>query len=146
MIVAIKTFRESAQETLAQAELQQIFKAVESYLIDANDVYPADVNRALPPGIEQYLGAGQWPDAHWPGSVYDWDNIISPSQSPVEKYVQISIRFCPLDEPTQCQFPNEDWAIGFDYYSSAYYCIEGPCRSHSSKSLNWPGYCFNCAN
>ena len=117
--------------------------ALEMYISSNNNGnYPDDVDRDLPSGVEQYLGAGQWPNAPWPGSIYDWDNWTDPVTG--QKIYQISIRFCPLGQPDQCRFPDRPWAANFDYYSSAYWCILGPCRAHISKPINHPGYCLNC--
>lgn len=135
--------RKAAYTSRAKAEFRAVAVALEQYALD-NGGYPADVNRDLPPGLESYLSTGDWPKAPWPGSVYDWDNW-SPSNltyDPKVQTYQISIRFCTT--PTTCNFPNEPWAAGFDYYSAAYYCIAGSCRAHSSKPLSHPGYCINC--
>lgn len=126
-----------ARYTRAKAELNEVAKAAQMYAIEHGD-YPADVDRAIPPGIQEYLGPGEWPDAPWKGSVYDWDNV------PEHGYVQISIRFCPLGVPAECNFPVEDWAKNFDYHSSVYYCMRGPCRAHPNKSITHPALCINC--
>jgi len=107
------------------------------YLIDHN-VYPADVNRNVPAGMEQYLTGGSWPDGPWPGSVYDWDNIIG-----ADPYIQISLRFCDING-NHCHFPDEEWAEDFDAQSAMFLCFEGACRSHSSRPVDHPGYCLNC--
>jgi len=135
--------RKAAYVARAKAELRNVAVALERYAID-NGGYPADVNRNLPPGLEAYLPAGQWPAAPWPGSVYDWDNW-SPSNlsyPPYTQTYQISIRFCT--NPSTCTFPSEAWATNFDYYSAAYYCVSGSCRAHSSRPVTHAGYCFNC--
>ena len=135
--------RKAAYVARAKAELRNIVVALERYAID-NGGYPADANRNLPPGLEAYLPAGQWPQAPWPGSGYDWDNW-SPSNlsyPPYTQTYQISIRFCT--NPSTCTFPSEAWATNFDYYSAAYYCVSGSCRAHSSRPVTHAGYCFNC--
>jgi len=138
--------KNDAYTVRAKTELKEISDALELYADDNNGNYPADADRGLPPGIEKYLGPGNWPAAPWPGSVYDWDSWAPSDLSypPYAQIYQISIRFCPLNEPTQCQFPDEPWAQNFDYYSSVYYCVQGPCRSHSSQPVDHPGYCVNC--
>jgi len=138
--------REAAYFTRAKAEFKSIATAIELYTNATGSSYPGDVNRGLPPGLEVYLAPGEWPQAPWQESVYDWDawapgDLSHPPQTQV---YQISVRFCPLGEPTQCNFPNEEWAEGFDYYSAVYYCFDGPCRSHSSQPIDHPGYCINC--
>lgn len=137
--------REAAYFSRTKAETREVATALEMY---ANNYggYPPDANRDLPSGLQAYLAGGNWPKAPWPGSVYDWDNW-APSDltyDPKQQVYQISIRFCPLNQPTQCQFPNQPWAAGFDYYSAVYYCVSGPCRPHSSQPVNYPGYCINC--
>lgn len=135
--------KKKAYESRAKAELRSIRSALEMYALD-NGRYPPDANRDLPPGLEKYLASQDWPKAPWPGSVYDWDNWAAGdlSYGPNVATQQISVRFCTTT--TNCQFPNEPWAANFDYYSAAYYCISGSCRSHSSKPITHPGYCLNC--
>jgi len=130
-----------ARLSRAKAELSQIAKATLQLVIEQNGTWPPDVDRDIPPGIQQFLGPGTWPNAPWPGSVYDWDAFTGSDGKPVS---QISIRFCPLGQPTQCAFPREPWAESFDYYSSVYYCMQGICRAHPGQSDNHPGYCVNC--
>ena len=134
--------RSSAAFARAQIEFKSIATAIELYTEDNGGVFPADVNRGLPPGIEVYLSGGEWPNAPWSGSVYDWDNFTDPDTG--ETIMQVSVRFCPLNHSELCKFPPEPWAANFDYYSSVYYCLQGRCRSHSSKPINHPGYCINC--
>jgi prepilin-type N-terminal cleavage/methylation domain-containing protein len=132
---------EKARMSRASVELTEISKATYQYVIDAGGAWPADVDRAIPPGVEAYLGPGNWPDAPWPGTVYDWDAFVG---SDGKQVYQISIRFCPIGHPELCTFPDEDWAEDFDYYSSAYHCIQGKCRSHPSMPDTHPGHCLNC--
>lgn len=138
--------RESAYFARTQAELKSMAVALELYANSTGGTYPPDANRDLPPGLEAYLAPGEWPDAPWPGSVYDWDAWASGDLDypPFEQVYQLSVRFCPLGAPTQCQFPNEAWAEDFDYYSAVYYCVAGPCRAHSSQPVDHPAYCLNC--
>jgi prepilin-type N-terminal cleavage/methylation domain-containing protein len=135
--------RKAAYTARAKAELKNIAIAMERFAID-NGGYPADANRGLPNGLEQYLGGGSWPNAPWPNTVYDWDNWNSAAldYDPKVQTYQISVRFCTT--PSNCKFPDEPWAANFDYYSAAYYCVSGSCRSHSDMPLNHPGYCINC--
>jgi len=134
---------EKAREARADAELNQIYDATYHWLIDRGGTeWPADVNRGMPPGIEEYLGPGSWPDAPFNEvAEYDWDAFTGSDGKPV---YQISIRFCPLGQPSQCKFPDLPWAADFDYHSSYYFCIEGRCRAHPGKPDNHPGYCMNC--
>jgi hypothetical protein len=107
--------------------------------------YPPDTSRDIPPGLEEFLAPGIWPDAAWEGGVFDWENWEDPV-NPDQRILQISIRFCPVGQPAQCKFPQADWAMGFDINSSVYYCVEGACRAHLSRPINHPGYCVNCQN
>lgn len=130
--------KEMARFVRAKKELETIAGSLESYLND-NEQYPADVNRGLPSGIEQYLPEGDWPEGPWLGSVYDWDNWIIDE----EKIYQVSLRTCDYNtDPENC----EKWMIfpSFDKWSAIYYCIQGECRAHSAKPVDHPGFCINC--
>jgi len=152
LFVSLWKAHDSAYYTRSKAELSQIAKAIELYLMDNEYDYPSDVDRGLPNGIEEYISSNpDWPNAPWPGSFYDWDYWDSDgsnpdagtlSYSPDGEVYQISVRFCPLDDPANCKFPDEPWASGFDYYSSAYWCIAGPCRAHGSKPADHPSCCI----
>jgi len=138
--------REDTYLNRAKAEFVSIFQALELYHEDIG-VYPADTDRDIPPGLEVYLQPGLWPDAAWPGSVFDWDNWSSGdlAYSPKEQVYQISVRFCPIGGPlSACRFPQEPWAESFDVQSAVYFCVQGPCRSHASEPVSHPGYCVNC--
>jgi general secretion pathway protein G len=141
----VKHGRQQAYFTRTKCEMRSFHTALEMWMgMNGFSTYPADADRNIPPGLEEYLAGGDWPDAAWPGSVYDWDNWDDPD-NPGQKIYQLSIRFCPLGQPSNCRFPEFDWAEDFDYYSSVYYCISGNCRSHISRSADHPGYCVNCA-
>lgn len=142
IFIAVNKARENAYMAAAQKEIFSIATAIEFYMDDYGD-YPPDVNRDIPPGLEEYLGPGAWPKAPWPGSVYDWDVWDDPD-NPGEKIYQISIRFCEIDQPSTCRFPDKPWAEDFDIVSSVYYCISGACRAHGSYPADHPGYCINC--
>jgi len=136
--------RDKAMFDRTIAEFRSIYTALELYA-DANQgQYPPDANRNLPPGIQAYLGPGVWPQAPFPNAVYDWDAWAPSDLSfpPFQQVYQISVRFCTA--PNVCTIPNEPWAAGFDYYSALYYCIQGPCRAHSSQPVSHPAYCVNC--
>ncbi len=136
------TVRDKADLAQATVELKSVHNSLIQYRNEYGD-YPADANRNIPPGLEEFLAPGIWPDAAWPGSVFDWDNWTDPDD-PDKQIMQISIRFCPIGQPTQCKFPRADWASSFDINSAVYYCVEGACRSHINKPINHPGYCVNC--
>lgn len=151
VIAEISEVRKRTIYVRALSELRAIETALFLYR-DANDqAFPADVNRAVPPGLEAYLhnprDIDDWPDAPFKGSVYDWDNWAPSDLSypPYEQVYQISIRFCDVfGWGATCHYPNEPWAVGFDNYSALYRCIQGPCRSHPDKHPNHPGHCVNC--
>lgn len=142
-VFATRMSRENAYYSRAALETTEIAKSLLLYLQD-NGSYPADANRDLPPGLEAYLPAGDWPNGPWPGSVYDWDNWNDPS-NPGQKIYQISIRFCPIGGPLgACQFPKTSWAADFGVNSSVYYCLSGACRAHAGEPVGYPGKCLNC--
>lgn len=143
VLASVNSARDSAYFARTQKEVRSMADAIWLYQLENGD-YPPDANRNIPPGIEQYLGSGDhWPDAPWPDSVYDWDNW----EVGGEDIFQISIRFCPQGGTIdQCNFPEEDWASDFEVNSAVYYCLEGPCRSHASEPVDYPGYCMNCGD
>lgn len=139
--------KDRAYALRAQGELITMANAVKLYVQEYNE-YPADVNRSLPPGIEQFIGAGQinssWPAAPWPGSVYDYENWDGGDT------IQVSIRFCNAGDDATCKASAQKFLKGlveqsvldsWDSHSSVYYCIkEGSCRSHSDRPANHPGF------
>jgi len=146
-LLALQNFRNPTEDVLyarAETETKTMHKAIEIYRI-YNSTYPSDVDRDIPPGIEPWLSTndGQnWPNAPWPGSVYDYDAFISDG----EPTYQVSIRFCPEEQPDECSFPKTDWAEDFDIDSSVYYCISGNCKAHPTQPADHPGRCINCNN
>lgn len=134
----LSSARNHAYGKRAHLEFRAFETAMYRYLLDNNDVYPPDVSRNIPAGLEGYLSGGSWPDGPWPISVYDWDNIGG-----ANPYIQISLRFCNLSG-SECNFPDEDWATGFDSKSAMYYCFQGTCKSHPGRPVDHPGYCINC--
>jgi prepilin-type N-terminal cleavage/methylation domain-containing protein len=142
-----KNSREKAFYTRTQAETNAMSNALTLYIDKANE-YPPDVSRNIPSVIKEYLTSLReddgWPDAPYPGSVYDYDNWVDPLDG--SQIIQISVRFCPVGGPTTaCRFPNEPWInSSWDYNSSLYYCIKGKCRSHISQPVSHPGKCLNC--
>lgn len=142
VLSSIPDAKEATYSARAKTEVRQVREALELYAIENNGAYPADVARDLPPGLEKYLSSDEWPEAPWPGSVYDWDNWTDPDTG--EKIYQISIRFCDQGDPSSCNFPDEEWAENFDVNSAVYFCVQGPCRSHISEPPDHPGRCLNC--
>ena len=146
VVPAFFSVKNKAYLSKAKAEFKSLELSLQFY-VDDYGVYPNDANRNIPPGLEEYLAPGIWPDAAWPGSVFDWENWPSNqlTYEPKEQVYQISVRFCPIGGSiSECNFPKEEWAEDFDVNSAVYYCIQGPCRSHASKPANHPGYCVNC--
>ncbi len=145
-ITIIPNWRERTYKNTAFAEVNTMANAARLYLEKYN-TWPPDVNRALPAELNEFLDINEaWPDAPWPGSVYDWDNWTING----DQIIQISIRFCPIGGPlSACNFPDEPWATNFDVQSAVFYCIKdtlaNPCRSHVAKPPDHPGYCINCA-
>jgi len=150
--VTVTTMQQVRQQTrlsTAKQELRSFHQAMQLYMRD-REKWPDDVNRDIPAGLGPYLSSGDWPQGPWPGSVYDWDNWsaseLEPHDPHDQRVLQISIRFCPLGDTDEsdCRFPDAEWAENFDYHSSVYYCVQGPCRSHSSTGVDHPGLCVNC--
>lgn len=145
LIPSFTAAKNAAYFSRTKVEMRSMSTALEMYANETGS-YPPDANRNIPPGIEKYVSGNNWPQAPWPGSVYDWD-AWAPSDlsfDPKQQVYQISVRFCPPNLPSMCQFPKEAWAQNFDYYSSVYFCISGPCRAHSGQPADHPGYCVNC--
>src|SRR5690606_32786248 len=79
VITAIDPRKVQDEAKFAQTKqhLQTLATALETYTIHSGGVYPADVDRGIPPGLESYLKTGDWPNTPWGGpSTYDWDNYI----------------------------------------------------------------------
>lgn len=139
--------RKKTLETRATSELSTMANAVKLYVAKYNE-YPEEVDRNIPSGIKEFIATDQleddWPDAPWPGSVYDYENWDNGDT------IQISIRFCPdaANENSNCAFPDFPWSENFDSFSSVYYCIDekgdGECRAHEDQPATHPAYCINC--
>lgn len=143
--------KDKAYLTRSESEMIMIGNAIK-LKVQAENVYPGDVSRALPAGIEQYIATPNktWPNAPWPGSVYDYENWDG------GEVVQISARFCRVGEDAICKANAEKYLkntvsstvlANWDSYSSVYYCIKENlssatqrCRSHESKPVTHPGY------
>ena len=132
--------RQKAKLSRVSTELSDISTSLAQYAEDNGYQYPADVSRAVPPGLEKYLQGGVWPKSVWPHGVFDWDNWVV---NGVQTY-QISYRLCDINDPIAwCSdpvlFPN------FTRNSSIFYCISGNCVPHIDHQTD-PGYCVNCAD
>ncbi|HMH30988.1 MAG TPA: type II secretion system protein [Methylomirabilota bacterium] len=147
----IRNYRERTHYSRSISELNTMANAVSLYVAKYN-AYPDDVTRDIPAGLKEFVQSdgvnANWPNAPWPGSVYDWDNWPPDSIGPQQTY-QISIRFCDPGDTATCKknFPKEPWVTSdWDSNSAVYFCISGSCRSHQSMPMNHPGYCINCGN
>lgn len=149
-------YKESTYYTRATAELNAMGNAMNLYVARYND-YPADVTRGLPAGLEEFVqgqeGIDEWPNAPWPGSVYDYDNWPPDELNGLAQTYQISVRFCDAGDNQTCnekanrylkEYVDADTLANWDSYSALYYCLKGDCRSHSSQPVTHPGYCINC--
>lgn len=143
VLIAINPRRIQDETRFSQAKehLSLLNNAMESYVIVHGGRYPDDVDRGIPSGLEKELKTGDWPHTPWgPPTTYDWDNITENG----EHWKQFSIRFCELGNPSNCRFPELEWAEDFDSNSSVYWCMEGPCRAHRNSSRTHPALCVNC--
>lgn len=147
IVSSLSGMREEAYLSRAQSEMDSFHSALLLYVQDNNGNFPDDTNRGkFPDPLKPYFNLdvrtnddGEWVGP-WSGSLYDWENY----ENNGEQVLQLSIRFCELDAPDTCQFPNATWAENFDTQSSVYYCIEGPCKPHPSEPEDHPGLCVNC--
>lgn len=141
--------RDRAWKARADTEMLAMSNAFKLY-VNKNNTYPPDVDRNVPAEIKENLSvdndSDDWPNAPWPGSVYDFDAWDIDGDLVNETY-QISVRFCPKTGPSDlsdCIIPNESFASGFRRKSAYYYCFKGYCRSHVERLVTYPGYCVNC--
>ena len=152
--IIVPRYRERTYYTRMTSEMGSMSDAIKLYVAKYND-YPADVPRDVPGEIKEFL-QGQyldsWPDAPYPGAVYDYDNWPPDSNGPNQTY-QISMRMCPAGQHAVCKAAAQKYLNNFvpqttlnnwDADSSVYYCIKGSCRSHQNKPMSHPGYCINC--
>jgi prepilin-type N-terminal cleavage/methylation domain-containing protein len=144
VMVSIQRRRSDSRLARVTSELSELSTALVQYAEDNNHVYPDDVSRGIPPGLERYLPAGTWPISVWPQGVFDYDNWVRTDAGPNlgKQVYQISYRLCDTNDPiSTCSdpilFPN------FTRYSSIFYCISGPCVPHRDYPTD-PGYCVNC--
>ncbi|MCA9333011.1 type II secretion system protein [Candidatus Saccharibacteria bacterium] len=156
--ITVPNWKQRTYYSRSISELNTMQNAFKLYLAKYND-YPPDENRNVPAGIKEFIqsqaGSEAWPEAPFPGSVYDYDNWPPDSNGPEHTY-QISIRFCNLGESNAvCKANAKKYLSSYvdaatldawDSQSSMYYCLKGSCRSHQSKPMNHPGYCVNCGD
>ncbi|HEX9594779.1 MAG TPA: type II secretion system protein, partial [Candidatus Saccharimonadales bacterium] len=119
MLTIVPNWRQRTYKNRAFAEVNTMANAARLYL-DKYNQWPEDVNRDLPAELNEFIDVeNDWPDAPWPGSIYDWDNWSVDG----ETIIQISVRFCPIGGPlSACQFPEEPWAENFGVNSAVFYC------------------------
>lgn len=159
--IAVPKYRERTYFTRANVELHTMANALTLYVAKYND-YPADVTRSIPAGIKEFIQIdginNDWPNAPWPGTVYDYDRwdtwtYTDPSDLPAP-IIQISIRFCDAGDDATCKANAIKYLKGtvsdsvlanWNSYSSVYYCVKGSCRSHQTQPANLAGYCVNCS-
>jgi len=154
--IGVPRWRERTYYTRMVSEMNTIGHGMTLYAAKYND-YPPDVSRDVPGEVKEFL-QGQydedWPDAPYPGSVYDYDNW-PPDAIGVQHTYQVSMRMCEPGQDAVCKANAKKYLDNFvpastlnnwDSSSSVYYCIKGSCRSHQSKPMNHPGYCINCGN
>ncbi len=154
---ALPRYRSRTYYTRAISELNTLGNAMTLYVAKYND-YPPDVVRDIPAGMKEFIQSdgfnNSWPDAPWPGTVYDYDNWPPDGNGPQHTY-QISIRFCNAGDTATCKAVAQKYLSGYvssatlsswDANSSVYYCIKGSCRSHQGQPMNHPGYCVNCGS
>lgn len=151
---AVPRWRGRAYYTRSIAELNTMGSAVKLYVTKYNE-YPADVVRDVPSSIKEFIQDDQgaeWPEAPFPGSVYDYENWPADANGPNDT-VQVSIRMCNAGDTATCKANARKYLEGYvseatlnawDANSSMYYCIKGSCRSHQSRPMTHPGYCINC--
>lgn len=153
--ITVPKYRERSYYTRGISELNAMANATKLYVTQYND-YPADVSRDVPAGIKEFVkgqtSTAEWPDAPWPGSVYDYDNWPPDANGPEHTY-QISIRMCDVGQSAVCKanaqkylkdYVDQTTLDNWDSYSSMYYCLKGSCRSHQNRPMDHPGYCANC--
>lgn len=147
IVPTITSARAKAQYARVSNEFRSIQTAIELYREDSAGEFPPEADRAMPSGLEPYLGGGIWPTPPWQNTWYDWDNWDDPDD-PGEKIYQISVRFCADGETDilNCSIPSGDWSTGFDIDSALYFCISGNCRSDITQPIDYPGYCINCGD
>ena len=143
--------KDRAYMVRAESEVVTLANAIKLKVQDTNE-YPADVNRALPAGIEEYIATPnqEWPNAPWPNTVYDYENWDD------GETIQVSIRFCNMGDTPTCRANAQKYLknivpdsvlANWDSQSSVYFCIkEGQCRSHKDRPANHPGYEINISS
>ncbi len=153
--ITVPNYKERTYYSRSISEMNTMQNAFKLYLAKYND-YPPDVVRDVPAGLKEFIqsqqGNSAWPDAPYPGAVYDYDNWAPDSNGPQQTY-QISIRMCDAGADAVCKANAKKYLAKYvdattlnnwDSYSSMYYCLKGSCRSHQNKPMNHPGYCINC--
>jgi prepilin-type N-terminal cleavage/methylation domain-containing protein len=131
------TYTAKSKLSRVSSELSTLATSMSLYAEDNDHMFPSDVSRGLPPGLEKYLPNNQWPTSVWPHGSFDYDTWPNGNQ----QVYQISYHTCGIGDPVSycrdAQFPT------FVNDSSIFYCISGPCIPHSGEP-NIPGYCVNC--
>jgi prepilin-type N-terminal cleavage/methylation domain-containing protein len=148
VLLAINPARmiEESRLATAKAALNQIAKASQMYETNYGEL-PGDTPRNIPTEFQPYLGSGDWPNAPWPGSVYDWDNwtvwtsAIDSCWEGSRDIIQITVRdvknFQGKTYSTQAQ------PITGRPQLALYYVVRGKGVPHCTTQ-GTVGYCMNC--
>lgn len=155
--IAVPDWRNRTYYNKALGETSAMGNALKLYVAKNND-YPPEVSRNIPADIKEFMSkdniSADWPDAPWPGSVYDYDNWPEDNGLGTTQTYQISIRFCEAGDTNTCRtnaqkylkkYVDASVLNSWDSNSSAYYCVKGSCRSAQSVPTSHPGYCLNCS-
>ncbi len=124
------------QATEALAELKEMAKAVELYVVDYGS-FPPDENEDIPAVISEYISfKSSWPEGPFPGSVYDYDNWAdgrSCIDNSVEGTIQMTIRNVTRRNPDN----SDTWAW--------YVPIQGNGGPHCENINEYDkGECITC--
>jgi len=153
-VVAVKETMQGAYYVRTRHEINTLGTAMELYLQDNNYEYPCDVDRGLPPGIEKYLSTNpKWPEAPWPGSVYDWDYWHpDPSSTGSHTDPDSGKEFCAGNLADKDGPSGDGYSYSPDdpvYQVTIRFCeYEKPetCRFPDEPwAEDWPPGCLNCA-
>lgn len=152
--LVIPKSRERAYYSRSLSEMNSMSNALNLYVAKYND-YPPEVERNIPAGIKEFIqsqkGNDEWPDAPYPGAVYDYENW--PAGPNGNQTYQISIRFCADGDSATCKakakqylsdYVSDETLNNWDSRSSMYFCIKGDCRSHNDLPKTHAGFCVNC--
>lgn len=140
IINPVRMMEESRYST-AVAAMNQVAKAAQLYEA-THGTLPADASRNIPTEFMDYLGAGPWPSAPWPGSVYDWDNWTGEEcWEGSDDIIQISVR--DIKTYKGLNYSTNAVPISGRPQLALYYVVRGTGVPHCSTSST-VGFCVNC--